>query len=115
MTRDDVIEIARQADASVYTNRHSLDDPYFTFNVDRLMRFFELVAARECVETEINFCARCGKRLSDAGHIHTCTPPAARKALTSEEMMALHDKLGGKPERPTVNESKLGKRWSETL
>ena len=27
------------------------------------------------VERERNFCARCGKRLSGADHIHTCTPP----------------------------------------
>jgi hypothetical protein len=25
--------------------------------------------------TEQNFCARCGKRLGDVNHIHTCTPP----------------------------------------
>jgi len=26
---------------------------------------------------ERNFCERCGKRLGDIDHIHTCTPPDA--------------------------------------
>jgi hypothetical protein len=25
--------------------------------------------------TERNFCERCGKRIKDLTHIHTCTPP----------------------------------------
>ena len=28
---------------------------------------------------ERNFCERCGKRLSAADHIHTCTPPKEKQ------------------------------------
>ena len=31
--------------------------------------------AKYVVDTERNFCPRCGKRTADLGTIHTCTPP----------------------------------------
>ena len=33
--------------------------------------------AKHVVDTERNFCPRCGKRTADLGTIHTCTPPIA--------------------------------------
>jgi|LauGreDrversion4_2_1035121.scaffolds.fasta_scaffold153237_3 hypothetical protein len=42
-----VIEMAREAGATPYTNRHYPDRPTYTFNVDQLERFAELVRAQE--------------------------------------------------------------------
>ena len=42
-----VIEMAREAGATPYTNRHYPDRPTHTFNVDQIERFAELVRADE--------------------------------------------------------------------
>ena len=42
-----VIEMARSAGATPYTNRHYPDRPTHTFNVDQLERFADLVRAQE--------------------------------------------------------------------
>jgi hypothetical protein len=43
----------------------------------RLERFAKLIRhdEREQTSTERNFCPRCGKRVRQGNHIHTCTPP----------------------------------------
>ena len=50
-----------------------------------------------------------GKRAALAEWNTRRVPLSERTALTQPELMALHDKLGGTPERPTFNETKL--RW----
>ena len=47
MNQDDIISMAREAGATPYTNRHYPDRPTYTFNVEQLKRFAELVAAAE--------------------------------------------------------------------
>jgi hypothetical protein len=42
-----LIDMARSAEATPYTNRHYPDRPTHTFNVDQLERFAELVRAQE--------------------------------------------------------------------
>lgn len=40
----------------------------------------KLLAEGILEQEERNYCARCGKRLGEEGHVHTCTPPAARES-----------------------------------
>ena len=47
MTREEVIRLAKEADAYRYVNRAAKDEPTHTFTVEKLERFAELVAAAE--------------------------------------------------------------------
>ena len=42
-----VIEMAREAGATPYTNRHYPDRPTHTFTIEQLERFAELIRAQE--------------------------------------------------------------------
>jgi hypothetical protein len=74
MTKDEIIEMARQArlmseydEASPWVEDHEI--------TQYVEAFAKLVAAKAIAELESqeqNFCSRCGKRTND---IHTCTPP----------------------------------------
>jgi len=57
MTQDEIIRMAREAGATPYTNRHYPDRPTYTFNVEQLKRFAELVAAAAKAE-EREACAK---------------------------------------------------------
>lgn len=47
MTREEIIELAKEAKATTYTNRHYPESPYFTFSPEQLNRFVALVAKNE--------------------------------------------------------------------
>lgn len=47
MTRDEIMQMAREADGHAYTNRHAIDETAFAFSLDRLERFANLVAEKE--------------------------------------------------------------------
>ena len=52
----------------------------FPFRDEPMVYISDALAAIEAAtlkatQTERNFCERCGKRLGDSEHIHTCTPP----------------------------------------
>jgi hypothetical protein len=77
MTKDEIIEMARQAgmvqdccDMWFSPGKGDMDVEH-----EHLEAFAKLVAAKAIAELESqerNFCPRCGKRTND---IHTCTPP----------------------------------------
>jgi hypothetical protein len=41
-------------------------------------------AIEQAEKQDRNFCERCGKRLGEEGHIHTCTPPSTVRYLPNE-------------------------------
>lgn len=47
MDREDIIAMAREAEATPYTNRHFPDRPFHTFSPEQLERFFNLATAAE--------------------------------------------------------------------
>ena len=74
MTRADIIRMARDAQATPYTNRHFPDRPFHTFSPEQLERFAALVAAaeREACAVEVEQMVH--------GNVRTCA--AAIRART---------------------------------
>ena len=60
-----VIEMAREAGATPYTNRHYPDRPTHTFNVDQLERFAELVASLARADAIADECEVCAKVIDE--------------------------------------------------
>lgn len=75
MTRADIIRMARDAQATPYTNRHFPDRPFHTFSPEQLERFATLVAA-----AEREACAQVCDHYDSWGAIPSCA--AAIRART---------------------------------
>ena len=76
MTKDEALKLVQEALEALENISTALrEDDVLGSDIELMLSTIGKIHAALAQPEERNFCPRCGKRTTDLGTIHTCTPP----------------------------------------